>query len=79
MNEDMFTNIHTSDKPLVMATNAGVKKMDLDGDLKGIGPAKFDTSQMANILGLRTCVTNTALHMIIIKRMHSSSTLIVES
>ena len=41
MNEDMLTNIRTSDKPLVMATNAGVKIMDLDGDLKGIGPAKL--------------------------------------
>ena len=34
-----------------MTTNAGYKKMGLNGDLKGIGVAKYDADQLANILG----------------------------
>ena len=51
MNEDLVTNVRVSDKPIVMATNAGMKKMNLDADVNGFGTGKFDPDQMANILG----------------------------
>ena len=47
MNEDFITNIRTSTNPVVMATNAGTKKITLDGDLHGFGTAKYDPTQMA--------------------------------
>ena len=50
-NEGFLTNICISDKPIVMATNAGTKQMNLDGDLSGVGVAKYDNEQLANILG----------------------------
>ena len=34
-----------------MQTNAGSKLLNLDGDLKGFGTAKYDSSHMANIMG----------------------------
>ena len=34
-----------------MQTNAGIKKMTVDGDLQGFGVAKFDATQMDNIMG----------------------------
>ena len=34
-----------------MQTNAGSKLLNLDGDLKGFGIAKYDPSHMANIMG----------------------------
>ena len=51
-NSDFLTNIRTSENPIVMSTNAGYKKMGLDGDLPGIGVVKYDGDQLANILGL---------------------------
>ena len=43
MNKEMITNVRNSNKPLVMATNAGIKKMTLDGDLRGIGTGLVHT------------------------------------
>ena len=34
-----------------MQTNAGSKLLNLDGDMKGFGIAKYDPSHMANIMG----------------------------
>ena len=51
-NSDFLTNIRTSENPIVMSTNAGYKKMGLDGDLPGIGVVKYDGNKLANILGL---------------------------
>ena len=51
-NSDFLTNIRTSENPIVMSTNAGYKKMGLNGDLPGIGVVKYDGNQLANILGL---------------------------
>ena len=50
-NKRFLTNIHISDNPIVMATNSGCKRMGNDGDLAGVGIAKFDPEQLANILG----------------------------
>ena len=50
-NKDFLTDIRTSKNPIVMATNAGMKRMNLDGDLAGFGVAKYDSEQIANILG----------------------------
>ena len=50
-NEKFLTNIRLSKNPIVMTTNAGYKKMGLNGDLAGIGVAKYDADQLANILG----------------------------
>ena len=50
-NSDFLTNIRTSDNPIVRSTNAGYKKMGLNGDLPGIGVVKYDGKQLANILG----------------------------
>ena len=51
MNPDFVTNIRKSDDPLMMTTNAGTRKMDLDGDVKGFGIAKYDPNQITNIFG----------------------------
>ena len=45
-----------------MATNTGCKRMGNDGDLAGVGIAKFDPEQLANILGFahmsdKYCIT----------------------
>ena len=50
-NEKFLTNIRPSKNPIVMKTNAGYKKMGLDGDLAGIGVAKYNADQLANMLG----------------------------
>ena len=50
-NLDFLTNIRPSKNPIVMSTNAGYKKMGLNGDLAGIGVVKYDGDQLANILG----------------------------
>ena len=50
-NKDFLTNIRNSENPIVMATNAGMKRLATDGDMPGIGIAKYDPDQLANILG----------------------------
>ena len=50
-NEDMLTDIKVSPKPIVMHTNGGATRMNLEGDLNGIGRVYYDSEQMANILG----------------------------
>ena len=50
-NQDFLTNICNSENPIVTATNAGMKRMTLDGDMPGVGVAKYDPEQLANILG----------------------------
>ena len=51
MNPDLITNIKPSKTTLAMATNAGTKKMDVEGNIIGYGSAWFDSTQMANIFG----------------------------
>jgi len=51
MNPDFVHNVHKSETPVIMSTNAGVKRMDLDAEVKGFGTVKFDPTQMANIFG----------------------------
>ena len=51
MNPNLLTNIRVSKQPIVMRTNAGAKKMNLEGDLDGFGPAIYDPNCIANILG----------------------------
>ena len=50
-NRNFLTNIRISVNPIIMATNTGCKRMGNDGDLAGVGIAKFDPEQLANILG----------------------------
>ena len=54
MNPDFLTNVQKSEMPLLMTTNAGTQQMDLDGDVKGFGIAKYDPNQIANILNFLT-------------------------
>ena len=51
MNPDLVTNIRPSEKPLLMSTNAGTKRLSLDAGVDGFGVAKFDNEQLANIFG----------------------------
>ena len=52
MNPKFLTNIRKSDNPIIMQTNAGVRKIELEGDLEGFGTVRFDSEQRANIFGL---------------------------
>ena len=49
LNADLITNICISNRPTVMSTNAGLKVLNLDGDVKSFGIAKYDPSHMANV------------------------------
>jgi hypothetical protein len=49
-NPNLVTNIRVSKQPLVMATNAGTKKLDLEADIEGFGTAWYHEDQLANIL-----------------------------
>ena len=40
MNKNLITNICASKKPTIMSTNAGLKVLKVDGDVKGFGVAK---------------------------------------
>ena len=51
MSPDFITNIQKSDTPLLMTTNAGTRRMDLDEDVKGFGVVKYDPNQIGNIFG----------------------------
>ena len=50
-NAGLVTNIRVSTNPITMATNAGTKVLDTDADIPGFGPAKFDDTSIANIMG----------------------------
>ena len=52
MNPKFLTNIQRSQHPIIMQTNAGVRKIELKGDLEGFGVIRFDPDQRANIFGL---------------------------
>ena len=52
MNPKFLTNIRKSQSPIIMQTNAGIRKIELEGDSKAFGVAKFDPDQRANIFGL---------------------------
>ena len=45
MNPRFLTNIRKSENPIIMQTNAGVRKIELEGDLEGFGVVKFDPEQ----------------------------------
>ena len=49
MNSDFLYGIQPAENPLIMSTNAGMKKMNIMGYVKGFGEAYYDPSQMANI------------------------------
>ena len=62
MNPDLATNMRPSDRPMIMLTNAGMRKLTVDANVKGIGVAKYDLQQIANIFGFshmvnKYCVT----------------------
>ena len=40
-----------SDRPMIMLMNARVRKLTVDADVEGIGVAKYDPQQIANIFG----------------------------
>ena len=42
MNPDLGTNMRPSDRPMLMSTNAGVRKLTVNADVEGIGVAKYD-------------------------------------
>ena len=49
MNLDLATNISPSDRPMIMLTNAGMRKLTVNTDVEGIGITKYDPQQVANI------------------------------
>ena len=51
MNPDLVTGIRKSKTPMMMATNAGSKKIDLVGSVNSFGDVWYDPTQMANIFG----------------------------
>ena len=53
MNPDFVQDIRPAKKILKMATNAGTKKITMEGDVPGFGEVCYDPSQMANIIGFR--------------------------
>ena len=50
-NPDLIMNIRKSNNPVNMGTNTSSKIMDLDSNIPKLGVGKFDSKQMANILG----------------------------
>ena len=49
MNPDFVTNVQPASRPITMSTNAGSKRMTVEGTVPGFGPVYFDDTQMANI------------------------------
>ena len=56
MNPDLVSKIRVSRSPIGMATNAGNKKLSLEGQVDGFGTVYYDPSQMANIFGFADTV-----------------------
>lgn len=50
-NQKLLSNIKPTKDTMQMATNAGVKTMDLKGEVIGLGDAWYDPGLMANIFG----------------------------
>ena len=62
MNPDLATNMRPSDRPMIMSTNAGMRKLTVDADMEGTGVAKYDPQQITNMFGFshmvdKYCVT----------------------
>ena len=51
MNSDFLTKIQPAKHPLIMSTNAGMKKLNIVGTIQGFGRAYYDPNQIANIFG----------------------------
>ena len=51
MNPDFITGIRVSQNPIGMKTNAGTKRLNLEGKVNGLGTAWFDPEHCANIFG----------------------------
>ena len=51
MNPKFVHNVRESDSPILMSTNAGTKRLNMDADMEGIGTVKYDPEQKANIFG----------------------------
>ena len=51
-NPDMITGIHVSPTPILMSTNAGTKKINLEGTVEGFGTAYYAPDMVANIFSL---------------------------
>jgi hypothetical protein len=56
MNPDFVTDIHVSKKPLLMSTNAGSKRINLEGNVMSYGKVYYDPDQLANIFGLASAI-----------------------
>jgi hypothetical protein len=56
MNPDFVTDIHISKKPLLMSTNAGSKRINLEGNVMSYGKVYYDPDQLANIFGLASAI-----------------------
>ena len=53
MNSDLVTKIRRAKHPIMMATNAGNKKLELEATLPGFGTVVYDPSMLTNLLGLK--------------------------
>ncbi len=51
MNPELVTDIQTTNTPILMRTNAGTKKIELEATVPGFGSTWFDPNQIANIYG----------------------------
>jgi hypothetical protein len=55
-NADLVTNIRMSRRPLIMHTNAGTKRIDLEATVPTYRTVRYDPDQIANIFGLGNVV-----------------------
>ena len=56
MNSDLVTDIRRAKNPTRMSTNIGVKRIDLESQIPGVGTTQYDPAGIANILGLRKLI-----------------------
>ena len=52
MNGDLVSEIRRAKNPVRMSTNIGVKRIDLESQIPGVGTTQYDPAGIANILGL---------------------------
>ena len=78
MNPDFVTNVQPASRPITMSTNAGSKRMTVEGTVPGFGPVYFDEPKWPTYSALAIWLTNIASLMIPPRRMPSVFTWIIE-
>ena len=52
----MLVDIHPSKETMMMSTNAGVKRLGVQGHLESFGSAYYDPDLLANIVGFAALI-----------------------